>query len=185
MSGTRPAAGPTASSASRRATSVASIGWNDVRGGTVITGKRARAWQPRRMRSWNWVARSTGPRQPGTLDLALHGELGLVVGERHAVDADDRDVGQMRAAGPAGRLDQVAGRAHVTAAGGAVDDHVGSRDRRVDTAPPPRAGGGVGPGWGGGGRQAAGGGLSFPPMARFRFLAAWTWRRRRRPCSRA
>jgi hypothetical protein len=56
-SGTRPREGPTASSASRSATSAASIGWKLVAAGTGTTGSRARPRATRRTSWWNWVAR--------------------------------------------------------------------------------------------------------------------------------
>jgi hypothetical protein len=64
MSGTRPADGPRASSASRAATSSASTGWNLRPVGTGITGSLAICRATIRIRSWNWAARSVVQGRP-------------------------------------------------------------------------------------------------------------------------
>ena len=57
MSGTSPAGGPSASSASRPATSSASTGCTRTPDGSGTTGSRLICRATMRISSWNWVAR--------------------------------------------------------------------------------------------------------------------------------
>jgi hypothetical protein len=56
-------------------------------------------------RSSNWVLRSTVQASPEPLISRSSGELAPVVAEWHPIDPDDRDVDEMRCAGPQRGLD--------------------------------------------------------------------------------
>ena len=103
-----PAGSQSMSSTSRAATSRVSMGWNRTplqraqRGGEALD----REASSRSGRGTGWRATPCG-RRPDASSASLDAQLGLVVRQRDAVDADDRHVDDVSDAGPARRCDEV------------------------------------------------------------------------------
>ena len=134
MSATRPAGCASISSTSRAVTSRVSIGWKRTPRSASSTGENRCAEKigldqiVKLRRPQHRVAQARCGQ--GFLDA----QLGLVVRQRDTVDPDDRDVDDVRDAGPARRGDEVVGGLRVLVAGalgGAVHDDFDAVERGV------------------------------------------------------